>query len=124
LAKTFETLDTNNDGKISREELLVGFTATMGLVSAELEVERIMQMVDMDANGAIDYTEFIAATVNKNKLLTKERLKQAFDHFDNVNFILLLCLFPYRTTVDSLTSRKLSSCLTKARRSMTRCGRR
>lgn len=94
LAKTFETLDTNNDGKISREELLVGFTATMGLVSAELEVERIMQMVDMDANGAIDYTEFIAATVNKNKLLTKERLKQAFDHFDNVKFICSYVSYP------------------------------
>jgi calcium-dependent protein kinase len=46
-------------------------------------------MVDMDANGAIDYTEFITASVNKNKLLTKERLKQAFDHFDSVNFIWL-----------------------------------
>jgi calcium-dependent protein kinase len=41
-----------------------------------------MTTVDMDANGAIDYSEFIAASVNKSKLLTKERMKQAFDHFD------------------------------------------
>ena len=45
-----------------------------------------MSSVDMDANGAIDYTEFIAATINKTKLLTKERLKTAFDHFDKVYY--------------------------------------
>ncbi len=75
LAKTFEALDTNNNGLLSREELLVGFTAQMGAVAAEIEVDRIMSSVDMDANGAIDYTEFIAATVNKTNLLTKERMK-------------------------------------------------
>jgi calcium-dependent protein kinase len=54
----------------------------MGAIAAEAEVDRIMSTVDMDANGAIDYSEFIAATVNKTKLLTKERMKQAFEHFD------------------------------------------
>jgi calcium-dependent protein kinase len=54
----------------------------MGAVAAEIEADRIMTTVDMDANGAIDYSEFIAASVNKSKLLTKERMKQAFDHFD------------------------------------------
>lgn len=75
LAKTFEALDQNHDGRLSREELLVGFTAQMGAVAAEIEVDRIMSTVDMDANGAIDYSEFIAASVNKSKLLTKERMK-------------------------------------------------
>jgi calcium-dependent protein kinase len=56
----------------------------MGAVAAQIEVDRIMSSVDMDANGAIDYTEFISATINKSKLLTKERLKTAFDHFDKV----------------------------------------
>lgn len=75
LSKTFEALDANNDGRLTRDELLVGFTAQMGAVAAEAEVDRIMTTVDMDANGAIDYSEFIAATVNKTKLLTKERMK-------------------------------------------------
>jgi Ca2+-binding EF-hand superfamily protein len=85
LARTFEALDTNNNGQLTRDELLVGFTTQMGAVAAQIEVDRIMTSVDMDANGAIDYTEFIAATINKNKLLTKERLKTAFDHFDKVS---------------------------------------
>jgi calcium-dependent protein kinase len=75
LAKTFEALDANGDGRLTRDELLVGFTAQMGAVAAEIEVDRIMTTVDMDANGAIDYSEFIAASVNKSKLLTKERMK-------------------------------------------------
>lgn len=54
----------------------------MGQVAAELEVERIMASVDIDKNGTIDYSEFISATINKTKLLTKDRLKTAFDHFD------------------------------------------
>jgi Ca2+-binding EF-hand superfamily protein len=75
LTKTFEALDANGDGRLTRDELLVGFTAQMGAVAAEIEVDRIMTTVDMDANGAIDYSEFIAASVNKSKLLTKERMK-------------------------------------------------
>ncbi len=56
----------------------------MGAAAADVEVDRIMSTVDIDQNGTIDYSEFIAATMNKSKLLTKERLKIAFDHFDKV----------------------------------------
>ena len=48
LMKTFHTLDVNNDGKLSKKELLAGFTTNMGQVAAELEVERIMATVDID----------------------------------------------------------------------------
>lgn len=48
LQRTFEALDTSKDGKLSREELLVGYSALMGAVAAELEVERIMSTVDID----------------------------------------------------------------------------
>lgn len=58
----------------------------MGAAAADAEVERIMSTVDIDQNGTIDYSEFIAATINKTKLLTKERMKIAFDHFDKVSF--------------------------------------
>jgi calcium-dependent protein kinase len=43
LQKTFETLDTTKDGKLSREELIEGYSKIMGSVSAELEVNRIME---------------------------------------------------------------------------------
>jgi len=49
---------------------------------AEAEVDRIMSMVDTDKSGAIDYSEWIVATINKNHLLSDEKMKQAFDLFD------------------------------------------
>lgn len=57
----------------------------MGHTAAELEVERIMNNADIDKNGHIDYSEFINATIDKRKLLSKERLKAAFQIFDRVS---------------------------------------
>lgn len=38
--------------------------------------------IDLDGNGAIDYTEFVMATINEQQLVTTERLKVAFQMFD------------------------------------------
>jgi calcium-dependent protein kinase len=45
-------------------------------------VENIMRQVDADGSGAIDYTEFVIATMNKKKLLSKKNLEAAFNEFD------------------------------------------
>ena len=84
LANVFESLDLNHDGKLSKEELIAGYITQMGPAAAEQEAERVMNSVDIDHNGKIDYSEFISASMNKAKLLTKDRLKTAFDHFDTV----------------------------------------
>lgn len=57
----------------------------MGIIAAQIEVDRIMKTADIDQNGHIDYSEFIAATTDKRKLLSKERLKTAFQLFDRVS---------------------------------------
>ena len=36
----------------------------------------------MDGSGKIDYSEWVIATANKKKLITKTKLKKAFDMFD------------------------------------------
>ena len=93
LQKAFQSLDKNNDGKLSKEELLEGFSQAMGQTAAEIEVERIMKTCDIDKNGHIDYTEFISATIDKRKLLSKERLKAAFQLFDRVsNLFMSICM--------------------------------
>lgn len=39
-------------------------------------------MVDTDNNGSIDYSEFVTACINKENILSRERLKAAFNIFD------------------------------------------
>jgi len=72
----------NNDGKLSREELVNGFKQTFGEIAAEEQVDKIMKMVDSDGSGEIDYSEWVVATINKNRLLSDEKLEQAFKLFD------------------------------------------
>jgi calcium-dependent protein kinase len=46
------------------------------------EVKKILERVDADGSGEIDYSEWIVATINKEKLLSPEKLKTAFSLFD------------------------------------------
>jgi calcium-dependent protein kinase len=85
LQKAFSSLDKNGDGKLSKDELLLGFTDIMGATAAEEEVDRIMNLVDTDQNGWIDYSEFVMATLDKKNLLSDERLETAFRIFDKDN---------------------------------------
>lgn len=41
-----------------------------------------MDDLDKDCNGVIDYTEFLTAAINKNKLLSQENLLTAFQMMD------------------------------------------
>jgi len=49
---------------------------------AEEEVDKILKKVDADGSGEIDYSEWLVATISKEHLLSKEKLKQAFKLFD------------------------------------------
>jgi len=85
LQQTFMALDKNHDGKLSQEELMEGYTNIYGNSElAKQEVDTIMKNVDADNNGYIDYSEFLIASTNKKKLLSKDNLKKAFDLFDKV----------------------------------------
>ena len=39
-------------------------------------------MIDVDHKGAINYSEFLAATIDKQKALSMQNLMFAFHHFD------------------------------------------
>eukprot|EP00362_Geleiidae_sp_MMETSP1317_P002440 CAMPEP_0201282566 /NCGR_PEP_ID=MMETSP1317-20130820/6014_1 /ASSEMBLY_ACC=CAM_ASM_000770 /TAXON_ID=187299 /ORGANISM="Undescribed Undescribed, Strain Undescribed" /LENGTH=65 /DNA_ID=CAMNT_0047595675 /DNA_START=1008 /DNA_END=1205 /DNA_ORIENTATION=+ len=65
MKQLFTALDENGDGVLSKEELLKGYQQHMSRQEAETEVERIFQEVDTDGSGAIDFTEFITATMNR-----------------------------------------------------------
>ena len=82
LAENFKVIDKNGDGKLSKEELIEEFSKGMTKESAEEEVARILELVDMDKNGFIDYSEFLTANLKKESILSMKNLDAAFKMFD------------------------------------------
>lgn len=81
LNKTFKALDVDNNGKLSKDELIAGYKNIKGNLSIE-ELEEIFEAADADNSGEIDYSEWVLAAANKNKLLSIENLRCAFRMFD------------------------------------------
>lgn len=83
MIEIFKSLDTDNSGTLSRIELIDGYQLLYGLSEdVEADVDRIMEQVDTNQSGEIDYSEFVAATIQKQRLLSRERLEVAFRTFD------------------------------------------
>lgn len=82
LRNVFLAFDLNGDGRLTKDELIQGMSQVMTKGEAINDVERIMNIIDVDKNGFIEYEEFLRASLNKEKLLSKENIKIAFDLFD------------------------------------------
>lgn len=82
LKSLFKDIDTNNDGLISKEELIEYYNMYMGQDYSIEEIEKIFDAVDSDRSGFVDYTEFIKAAINEKVLQNNIFLRQAFDKFD------------------------------------------
>ena len=83
LKEMFKTLDKNNDGSISLEELEEGMSDIVALFNLdEPDVREMLAAADADKNGTIDYGEFIAAAFDRDILLSQKNLEIAFKIFD------------------------------------------
>ena len=83
LTEIFKSFDKNHDGILSKQELVQGYTQLYGSAErAAIEVEQVLKKVDLNGNGTIDYSEFLAANMQVSELLTNERLQAAFNLFD------------------------------------------
>eukprot|EP00914_Ancora_sagittata_P011954 GHVO01023177.1.p1 GENE.GHVO01023177.1~~GHVO01023177.1.p1 ORF type:complete len:548 (-),score=88.06 GHVO01023177.1:70-1713(-) len=95
LTDIFRKLDTNGDGQLDRKELVEGYAVLMqsnqekGQVAEDMspgaiesEVDKILESVDFDKNGTIEYSEFVTVAMDKRLLLSRERLQAAFNMFD------------------------------------------
>ncbi len=71
---TFKALDKNGDGFLTLEELRAGLTE----VKNGDEILELMKAADTDNSGTINYTEFIAATIDAQIFLREENLRSAF----------------------------------------------
>jgi calcium-dependent protein kinase len=57
----------------------------MGIEEAKTEVDHIMEKVDSDGSGFIDYTEFLKASLDMKKVLNIQNLEMTFSMFDTDN---------------------------------------
>lgn len=64
--------------------LILGYSKLMSKEEAIKEVDNIMKIVDTNNSGEIDYSEFVTACINRQKLLSKEKLELVFKMFDKV----------------------------------------
>jgi calcium-dependent protein kinase len=80
LKEIFLALDKNGDGTLSFDEIEEGLKR-LKLPDHETLLE-VLRAADVDQSGSIDYTEFIAATLDSQVYMKEEYLKAAFDMFD------------------------------------------
>ena len=64
LRDAFIKIDWNGDGMLTEEELELGFKYMEGISIERDEISWIMQAMDTNKNGSLDYTEFIAGCMN------------------------------------------------------------
>ncbi|XP_059641288.1 calcium-dependent protein kinase 10-like [Cornus florida] len=81
IREMFAVMDTDNDGKVTYEELKTGLRK-VGSQLAEPEIKLLMDVADVDGNGVLDYGEFVAVTIHLQKMENDEHFRRAFMFFD------------------------------------------
>ena len=74
-------IDKNCDWKITKVELFNAYK-TAGIPMTQEIIEKMIQSIDFDKNGHVDYEEFIRMCIPREKLFTEENLENAFLLFD------------------------------------------
>eukprot|EP00920_Eleutheroschizon_duboscqi_P041915 GHVT01100589.1.p1 GENE.GHVT01100589.1~~GHVT01100589.1.p1 ORF type:complete len:511 (+),score=82.11 GHVT01100589.1:538-2070(+) len=92
LTAIFRGMDRNGDGRLDRAELVNGYkeliklkggdASNLDLATIESSVDTILENIDFDKNGFVEYSEFVTVAMDRNTLLSKERLRRAFKMFD------------------------------------------
>eukprot|EP00812_Abedinium_dasypus_P013796 NODE_72_length_2243_cov_320.022852.p1 GENE.NODE_72_length_2243_cov_320.022852~~NODE_72_length_2243_cov_320.022852.p1 ORF type:complete len:504 (-),score=164.79 NODE_72_length_2243_cov_320.022852:681-2192(-) len=77
---TFQGLDTNGDGMLSAEEVRAGLEQ-QGLQVPQA-LDDIIRRADCDGSGSLDYTEFLAAFLDRRTCAQRDVCWSAFRTFD------------------------------------------
>merc|ERR1719246_177004 len=73
-------MDHNSDGTLSIKELKEGLTEAS--VMLPIDINSLLEQVDTDGSGVVDYTEFLAATMDKKVYHQENVVWNAFKKFD------------------------------------------
>jgi Ca2+-binding EF-hand superfamily protein len=81
IKKIFGVMDTGGDGQLGSDEIKYGFEQILDRKFSDAEIKEIMDNIDSDDQGFIEYTEFLIASVrtdNKSFLGYMERAYESF----------------------------------------------
>lgn len=86
IGEIFRAMDLDADGRLSREELQLGFLDFLADSAAEPltveEVDDVFQRINLSSSGSIEYSEFVVACMglhDQSEPQNQQLLKQAFD---------------------------------------------
>ena len=82
LQDVFLYINTSGNGVIRAEELENAFAKLHRAELCNFLAANVLNVVDVDKNGSIDFSEFLLAAVDSKLLLQVKRLKSAFALFD------------------------------------------
>ena len=80
----FQSFDEDGSGTVTIKEFQKGL-AKKGTSTTAAEVQQLLNTIDVDASGEIDYQEFIASTLSAAKFNSEENIARAFAYFDTDN---------------------------------------
>ena len=80
LKDAFQKIDVNGDGMLTLEELKNAISQNPEV--HVMNIEQIFKTIDTDNSGVINYTEFLAASIDKRIYLQEDKLRDAFKLFD------------------------------------------
>ncbi len=81
LKDIFNSINKNQDGTLTVEEIKTGISQLKN--DENFNFEELFKSIDTDGSGVINYTEFIAASIDRNIYLKEEKLYEAFKMFNN-----------------------------------------
>ena len=84
LRKTFNDIDKDHNGKLSKEEIFTAYAQIYGDEEAHRLVQETFENIDSNNNNEIDYNEFLMSTLKIKKLVKEEELIKAFNALDEV----------------------------------------
>ena len=81
LKAQFEAIDADGSGLVTPQELANSMKECQMNVN-QAQVDKIISEIDYFGNGKINYSEFLAATISMQSILTDEKLWSLFKTFD------------------------------------------